>query len=190
MAIAAALLWRDSRSDVAARTYRPNTPDLAPIPDLDTTSPTMGQPNQVEAVRTAISADQAKKYLSAAFTAAFKRTPSKYEIAMLLAQSALETRDWKAMWNWNFGNVNTSQKYPWFDLRDGHKYRAFTSPEQGALYFILFLKRRYPTAWALLGTRDPRGFAEALKSGEPYSYYEGDVNKYASYLETQYVRYA
>lgn len=142
--------------------------------------------NQVEATRTVITINQAKQYLTNAFVTAIKRQPTKSELAMLMAQSSLETRHWQAMWNWNFGNITSGGKYKWFSLKDDHKYRNFDSPQKGALYFVLFLQRRYPKAWDLLASEDPNGFAYALKEQD---YYEGNPDKYGQLLSSQYSKY-
>jgi hypothetical protein len=105
---------------------------------------------------------------------------------MLVAQSDLETRTWKAMWNWNFGNsvVGTSGAL-WFMIPGDttHHYRAFDSDVAGAQHYVNMLKRRFPKAWAVLGSEDTLVFAQALKDQR---YYEAPVETYAQGLASRY----
>jgi hypothetical protein len=52
------------------------------------------------------------------FGSALERLPLKYAsgpkcIAILTAQSALETGNWKSIWNYNWGNVKAGQSWKW-----------------------------------------------------------------------------
>lgn len=115
------------------------------------------------------------------------RTPTSAELAMLVAQSALETGNWSAMWNWNWGNITTSG-VPWFTLGaektvGAHHYRPFDSAAEGAAYFVSFLSHHYPEAFALLGSGNTVAFATALKAR---GYFEADPAKYAVGLDSRY----
>jgi hypothetical protein len=146
-------------------------------------------PGQVPAVRTPLRPVDARAALREAFQATIHRDPTTPELNMLAAQSALETRNWQAMWNYNFGNITTNSD-PWYTLGTeatvgAHRYRPFNSASDGAAYYVAFLKRRYPEAWKELGSSDTLAFAQALKD---HGYYEGDAQKYAQGLDSRYAK--
>lgn len=153
------------------------------------------QPGRVAAVRTKLTLAQAVEYLRGALRQKLGREPTTAELKMLVAQSSLETGRWQSMWNWNWGNITTTET-PWYTLGQeklvgAHRYRPFSSAEEGAKYFVDFLARRYASAWAVLGSGNTTAFSAALKAG---GYYEGDPAKtkdqqiaaYAAGLKARY----
>ena len=158
-------------------------------------TPGAGAPGQVPAVKTTLTRAQARAALEKALQLKLGRWPTASELAMLAAQSALETGNWQKMWNYNWGNITTTGS-PWFTLGaeklvGAHHYRPFNSVAEGATYYVDFLARRYPAAWALLGSGNTQAFSQALKAG---GYYEGDPKKteeqkvasYAAGLDSRY----
>lgn len=125
-------------------------------------------------------------------------------IAILTAQSALETGRWKSIHRYNFGNVKISPSWTGlyttflcgevingkdvvYSPEDdqwqnppGHpatRFRAFASASQGAEDHLNFLKRdRYAKAWELAQRGDPIGFAHALHDA---GYFTAPVSRYA-----------
>ena len=150
-------------------------------------------PGQVVAKSTPLTIPQARAFLKAALQTELGRAPSETELKMLLAQSALETKDWTRMWHWSFGNIQVgSSGAKWFYLKhkdpseDLNRYRVFESPEAGAAYYVSFLHRRFPDAWAFISSGNTTGFANALSVKR---YYTGDSIKYAQGMaaKMQYV---
>jgi hypothetical protein len=141
---------------------------------------------EVQATRTPLAPTDARELLGRALAAELGRTPAPAELRMVVAQSALETNWWKALWNWNFGNATAISGAPFFVLqtRTGPKhFRPFASAWQGATYFVALLRRRYASAWQLLGAGDPIAYAYALKAG---NYYEEDPAAYGEALAARY----
>jgi hypothetical protein len=146
-------------------------------------------PGQVKVKGTPLTLSQARTYLKSALQVELGRVPSATELKMLLAQSALETKDWTRMWNWSFGNIQVgSSGAKWFYLKhddpseDLNRYRAFNSPEEGAAYYVNFLHRRFPEAWAFISTGDTAAFSKALRVK---TYFTGDPIQYARGMDAK-----
>lgn len=124
------------------------------------------------------------------------KTPSNACLALLVAQSALETGRWKAIHCFNFGNVKAAPTYTglycqfrcnevlkgkveWFDPPHPQcNFRAFESAESGAIDHIRFLSqsKRYAYAWEVAQTGMPLAFVDALKHA---GYFTADEAPYA-----------
>jgi hypothetical protein len=140
------------------------------------------------------------KTVALAFRGAYETvcgtTPSNACLALLVAQSALETGRWKSIHCYNFGNVKASPDYygyycqfrcnevingkvEWFDPPHPQcNFRAFPSCEVGALDHIRFLaqRKRYAKAWEVAKVGMPLAFVEALKAA---GYFTADAGPYA-----------
>lgn len=141
---------------------------------------------QVPPKQTKFTRDDALKLLRDAMLAATGMSPSSAELAMVAAQSAFETGQWRAIWHNNFGNsVLGSAKAQWYALTGtpGYKYRVFPTAADGALYYVNLLMKRYPDAWALRGTGDTAAYVHALKLGH---YFTGDEHNYAGGVKRFY----
>lgn len=152
----------------------------APRPRLDD-----GQPGgQGAATHTPVSRGEAFRLLGAAYQDASGERPSPGALAMLAAQSAVETAGWKEMRRWNFGHI-TTKTGPFFKLPndEAHKYRIYRNAEEGARALAELLRDRYPGAWRLLGQDDVPTYAEALKAR---GYYETSPARYATALRSWY----
>lgn len=123
-------------------------------------------------------------------------TPSKECLALLVAQSALETGRWRSIHCFNFGNVKASRDYTglycmfrcnevidgkvvWFDPPHPQTFfRAFESAESGAIDHIRFLagRKRYAAAWEAAQAGTPLAFVEMLKKA---GYFTADAGPYA-----------
>jgi hypothetical protein len=121
--------------------------------------------------------------LRAAYERVTSLVPSRDTLALLTAQSALETGRWKAIHCFNLGNVKAAETYAgfytcfrcnevidgktvWFDPPHPQtRFRAFISLEDGARDHLEFLagRTRYASAWAALIVGDPERFVRALK---------------------------
>jgi peptidoglycan hydrolase-like protein with peptidoglycan-binding domain len=142
----------------------------------------------VPAAKTPLSKAQA----ALAFIEAVERVtgdpPSPAMLACLLAQSALETGNWTAIWNFNFGNVKAGKgwrglktmfrcseiiggKEVWFDPPHVQThFRAFASAADGAVDVVRFLAvdsdgdghNRYAASWSAAVAGDAEAFALEL----------------------------
>lgn len=124
------------------------------------------------------------------------KDPSRECLALLVAQSALETGRWRSIHRFNFGNVKASQDYTgyyvqfrcnevingklqWFDPPHSQcNFRAFESDETGAIDHLRFLsqRKRYAHAWEVAQSGMPLAFVDALKRA---GYFTADEQPYA-----------
>jgi hypothetical protein len=132
----------------------------------------------------------------------FGVTPSKQQVAMVLAQNALETGHRKSMWNYNVGNIitNGNDSYDYFDdlttdeqIKPGTwkkmnlKYRAYPSLDAGVKDYLKFISgKKYSGAWKHILNPDPVAFSKALKSAGYYTVNEAAYTKTLSKLYDQY----
>jgi len=155
---------------------------------------------RVDTVKTSQTSAEMAEALIRAWIKQFQTTPKKESIAVLYAQNYLETGGTAHQYNWNLGNIkafddknpNTVIKYHmlnnvWEIGKDGKKYvynppdpqtwfRAFDSLDDGAEFYILFLKNnRYKVCWEAILNGDPEKFAILLKQ---QGYYTANVNDY------------
>lgn len=136
------------------------------------------------------------KAFKSAFATVCGNDPSNECLALLVAQSALETGRWKSIHCWNFGNVKAAPTYAgkycqfrcnevingkvaWFDPPHPQtNFRAFDSAESGAVDHLRFLSQRprYAKAWQTALGGQPLSYVEALKSA---GYFTADAGPYA-----------
>lgn len=118
--------------------------------------------------------------------------PSDKSLAILWAQSALETGRWKSMHNYNWGNIKKkhapnddghyftmfrcneliNKRLEWFNPPHIQThFRAYKSATDGAEDYIKFLagRTRYAKAWAALKAGDPAKYSHELKMGGYYT---------------------
>jgi len=135
------------------------------------------------------------------------KTPSNATLAVLVAQSALETGRWKSLHCWNFGNVKASAAYEWLycqfrcnEVINGKvvwfdpphpqtNFRAFTSIDTGALDHIRFLSKskRYSQAWLAAEHGNPDAFVAALKIAGYFTADEGPYRKSVASLFNEHL---
>lgn len=145
---------------------------------------------------TPMTAQQVALAFRSAYETVCGKTPSNACLALLVAQSALETGRWKSIHWFNFGNVKAGQDYTgkycqfrcnevingkvqWFDPPHPQtNFRAFDSADTGAVDHIRFLsqRKRYAKAWEVAQLGMPLAFVDALKSA---GYFTADAGPYA-----------
>lgn len=123
------------------------------------------------------------------------KTPSNAHVAVLTAQSALESGRWRSMHRFNPGNIKASESYEylycqfrcneviggkvqWFDPPHPQtNFRAFMDLDTGVLDYLRFLKdrARYSSAWHAAEAGDPSLFVHALKNA---GYFTADEAPY------------
>lgn len=132
-------------------------------------------------------------------------TPSRECVALMVAQSALETGRWKSIHRFNLGNVKASPTYEgfytqfrcnevingkveWFDPPHPQtNFRAYLGLEVAALDHIRFLQRpRYARAWQSLQGGQPLAFVEDLKRA---GYFTADAGPYARAVTSLWKEY-
>jgi hypothetical protein len=149
--------------------------------------------NRVQRVRTEVSSAQMAQAIINAWQQKFGSTPSKEQVAMVLAQNDLETGHRKSMWNYNVGNITTKSDsiFEYFDdlstdeqISPGVwkkmklKYRAYPTLDDGAKDYLNFLSSgRYTKAWEHILHPDPVSFSKALKEAGYYTANEAPYTK-------------
>jgi hypothetical protein len=134
------------------------------------------------------------------------RTPSNAHVAVLTAQSALESGRWRSMHRFNLGNVKASESYEylycqfrcdeviggkleWFDPPHPQtNFRAFMDLDTGAMDYLRFLAKRarYSSSWHAAESGDPALFVHALKNA---GYFTADEAPYRRAVQSLFVEY-
>lgn len=145
-----------------------------------------------------------------AFDAAFRvrigGEPSARTLAILMAQSALESGRWKSLHCFNFTNIKASETYDGFyclyrcnEIINGKvewftpphpqcRFRAFHTAAEGAADYLGFLQRaRFKPAWDQALAGDPVAFVAALKRGGFFTASEEPYRRAVVSLMTEYV---
>lgn len=136
------------------------------------------------------------------------KTPSNAHVAILTAQSALESGRWCSMHRFNPGNIKASDSYEylycqfrcnevignkveWFDPPHPQtNFRAFMDLDTGVLDYLRFLSQRarYAAAWQAAAKGDPAAFVHALKMSGYFTASEGPYLKGVASLFLEYSR--
>jgi len=149
----------------------------------------------IEDKLTPLTAREVCRAFQSAFFGVTLQLPTKETLALLMAQSALESGRWKSLHCFNFTNIKAADTYEglyclyrcneiingkveWFDPPHAQcRFRAFKTIEDGATDYLTFLatRKRYADSWAQALRGDPSAFVSALKragfftaSEEPY----------------------
>ena len=136
---------------------------------------------QVAAVRTTVTAAD----LAAAVRRLSPRALTDQGVAMLVAQSSVETAAWESCWNWNFGNLmGTGGDYVRLTAYNGQavNLRAYASMDVGAGAWLALITKE-PGAVDAANAGDVAGFAGALKSA---GYFQEPVGTYVAALGPAY----
>jgi hypothetical protein len=141
----------------------------------------------LEAVKTPITPQDVARALRAAWLRLFETVPADQQVAVLMAQSALETGRWKSCWNYNLGNIKGGSKWQgdttqfrcneviggvvqWFDPPHPQTtFRAYPTLTDAASDYLWLLRRRFTGAWEYVLRGDPVGFSQALKAQRYYT---------------------
>src|SRR5271166_588297 len=158
--------------------------------------------NRVKRIKTEIPTPQMIDAINHGWKDLFGNAPSKDQVAMVLAQNALETGHRKSMWNYNVGNIATNGKdlYDYFDdittseqVKKGVwkkmnlKYRAYPSLDAGVKDYLKTLSSgRYTNAWQHILHPDPIAFSKSLKESGYYTANEAPYTKTLTKLFNQY----
>lgn len=160
----------------------------------------------VEARKTPITPSDVARALRAAWLRLFEVIPADQCIAVLMAQSALETGRWRSCWNYNLGNIKPGSKWQgdtcqfrlnevikgrvvWFDPPHPQTtMRAYSSLTDAAADYLWLLRRRFATAWTPVLNGDPIAFSQALKAQGYYTAPEPPYTKAVKSLYTEYLK--
>lgn len=154
-------------------------------------------PNFMDMEVTPLTEAQATYYLREAWYALYGLYPSLDSLAILWAQTALETGRWKLLRCNNWGNIKKNTRYSkhWTSYDAGeflngkHQmfypyhpqtfFAAWTSAIEGASGYLEFLskRKRYSNAWIELIKGDPVAYCRELKAG---GYFTAPLDKYTA----------
>ena len=135
---------------------------------------------EVPTRRTSMTPPIAVGHIADAYRTALGRVPKPKTLAILVAQSALETGQWKSMWLYNFGNMRAGRNYGGKtqslkgadEIINGKRvtgaaveagFRAYDSAHEGALDFVRFLmvdttpNNGRPNKWEVAAEAAERG---------------------------------
>lgn len=167
----------------------------------------MTEPRELPDTLTPCSPSELARGLTWAWIARFDSPPEPRQLAVLLAQWALETGRGRSCHCWNFGNVKHADgdgrcwtffrcnevidgREVWFDPpHPACCFRAFSTLREGAVEYLDFLARHYRPAWPFVLAGDPAGFVHALKTAHYFTanettYRNAVVSLYAELLPT------
>ena len=153
---------------------------------------------KVSKKNTPVDVGQMANSLVHAWQSLLGKIPSKEQLAMILAQNALETNHRKAMFNYNVGNImHMGDNFDYFENRDSYggkpftaKFRSYGSLDDGVLDYLKLLYKGYPQAFAATQTGDPKAFSQSLIANPQRQYYDPHVQKqYASGMANLYQQY-
>jgi hypothetical protein len=147
---------------------------------------------KVPRTQTYITESQLTQAFTQAWRKLFSTIPTKKQIAILLAQNALETNHSKNMYNFNIGNIthSTGDGFDYFQFdkplmeqvskgnwkaQEMH-FRAYPSLEEGVEDYLNNLKKRGKgSVWKEISKEDPAAFSKALKNSGYYTDNEEDT---------------
>lgn len=168
----------------------------------------VGEVNRLDDKLTAVSTYEAIAAIGRAYEVVMARKPSVETLAILVAQTALETGMWKYMHHYNFGNIRGTYKNKFVSFRAGeiiggkevilepganNKFRAYPDALAGAVDFVRFLAldttpnndrpNRYAKAWAAAEAGDLEAYNHELhKAG----YYTASESRYLKTMSQLY----
>lgn len=189
--------------------YRPRAPLPAQAVDTDESPATSFLPSSPipadeapGAARTPMEEEEAALYLAAAWRSIFQMPIDDATLAILWSHWALETGRGQRMVKYNFAGLKgtapaggsvqlwTQEKEDEAAARVRRRFRAYSSPEEGARDYILLLKSRYPRALRAANRGSPIDFVRALEDGnyfteDPDLYLRAVISLWREFLQDQ-----
>lgn len=159
----------------------------------------------VPAHKTPITPADVAQALRSAWSQLFGGVPSDATIALLMAQSALETGRWRSCWNWNLGNIKPGSKWQgdtcqfscnevidgkvvWFNPPHPQTtFRAYADLAAAAADYLWLLHRRFTACWMHVLRPDPVAFSQALKRQGYYTAPEPPYTRAVASLFREYL---
>jgi len=155
---------------------------------------------RVPRIQTDVSEPQMAQAIIMAWKDLFGAVPSKEQVALVLAQNALETGHRKKMWNFNIGNITVGRSpYDFYDdlttneqikpgvwEKQNLKYRSYPSLLDGVKDYLKLLSTKHTKAWQNIMTPDPTAFSKALKQSGYYTANEAPYTRTINKLYNQF----
>ena len=139
--------------------------------------------------RTPLGGDDAASAISNAYQSVTGHAPTAKQLSLLVSQWSLETGGGRAMMNYNFGGIKgagpsglsaaytTKEGYGATERTIVDRFRAYTSPTEGATDYLRTLRARFPKSFEAVRAGDAAGFARTLKSEGYYTGSEADYTR-------------
>jgi hypothetical protein len=154
---------------------------------------------QLDTKKTPLTPEKAAQALSTGYQAIAGTAPTPEILALLIAQSASETTNWRDISNYNFAGIKASPGDKYVQaMVDGNRgnrhvyaFAAYKTPAEGAEKYISLLKAhgREPW-WEGLQTGDPETYVNALVSIPGAHYFEAPTEKYLASVRAGVARFA
>jgi hypothetical protein len=178
-----------------APSLKPNSGEAPPSPTAGFAQALASReaPESGSPTLTPMRASDAAAAISNAYTSVVGAPPSKATLAVLVSQWSLETGGGRAMMDYNFGGIKgrspggQSVSYPTTEGAGDEarsvvdSFRAYSSPQEGAVDYVRLLRDRFPNALAQARAGNPAGFVHALKSG---GYFTGSEKAYTDAISS------
>lgn len=141
----------------------------------------------------------------------FGQYPTAQTLGMIWAQAAVESGQNFRLMNNNVGNITTSMNSSW--VKSGNPYvkvnvkefdksgkpfkvdmlfKAFSSPVEGATYYLNFLKKNYPQSIAAPGESSWKGAGKAFDDAiylASQNYYTANIPAYAKGMDSLFDKF-
>lgn len=141
----------------------------------------------------------------------FGQYPTAQTLGMIWAQAAVESGQNFRLMNNNVGNITTSANSSW--VKSGNPYvkvnvqefdkggkpfkvdmlfKAFSTPLDGAIYYLNFLKRNYPQSLAAPGESSWKGAGKAFDDAiylASKNYYTANIPSYAKGMDSLFDKF-
>lgn len=154
---------------------------------------------QIPTKKTPLTPEEAAQALSAGYQSITGFAPTHEILALLIAQSAIETANWRDISNYNFAGIKASPGDKYVQaMVDGNRgnrhvyaFAAYQTPAEGAEKYISLLKAhgREPW-WEGLQTGDPETYVNALVSIPGAHYFEAPTENYLASVRAGVARFA
>jgi hypothetical protein len=155
-------------------------------------------PETLPSFKPTLTPDEAAQDLNLAYQQISGSAPSAEILALLMAQSALETGNWQSMPNYNFGGIKASSSDPYVQVfqttevvngqtvNEPQTFAAYKDAVSGAAGYVNSLYKR-PNWWSGLQSGTPEGFNAGLTSSP--AYYTADPTTYLNNLVAGVTKY-
>jgi len=178
------LLWLESRKKPGGESYTvpmpdPTRPEFAPH-EIEITEPR----------KTPATFDEMASAFMQGYRDVTGEPPTTRVLAMFLAISAQETREWDAMWEWNPVNLTTVSKRGFFHIPgdpDGLKYAPYGNARQGAAATVKRFAEKFPKSFGLMLANSPEDVARMMRQE---GFYTGPADAYARRVRAFFDKFA
>jgi len=140
------------------------------------------EPNRVIRVPTNMTRVEMMQAMREGHKTAIGHYPTDKRLLVGWSQAAIETRQGKEIYNYNFGNIGSYKNRPYYVKK--RRYRAYKTSNEGAAAYWRFISERCRSSLKYFDKGDAFGAAHRLKA---CGYYEADTAKYGKAMVWLYI---